>query len=115
MSHLLVEANPGIHLLCFLEVALRTLKMRITMPSFLIVSLGSIAKATLVHYPPKVTNINNFTFVMQGTGAPGIFYSSYTPPQQYGEYNWCNMPHVRTTEYKCVLIHSEPNCLHIEG
>lgn len=38
MSHLLVEANPGIHLLCFLEVALRTLKMRITMPSFLIVS-----------------------------------------------------------------------------
>ncbi|KAG6828631.1 hypothetical protein H0H92_007223 [Tricholoma furcatifolium] len=58
------------------------------------------ASATVIHYPPNATNINNLTFVLNGTGAPGIFNSSITPDNVYGEYNWCNMPHVRTREYK---------------
>jgi 2-phosphoxylose phosphatase len=74
--------------------------MRATAACVLLVSLGSAVNATVVHYPPKATSINNFTFIMQGAGAPGIFNSSFTPAKQYGEYNWCSMPHVRSTEYK---------------
>jgi hypothetical protein len=74
--------------------------MRATAASVLIVSLGSVANAAVVYYPPKSTHINNLTYVMQGTGAPGIFNSSITPDKKYGEYNWCSMPHVRSTEYK---------------
>ncbi|KAJ7043142.1 phosphoglycerate mutase-like protein [Mycena alexandri] len=66
----------------------------------LLVSWVAIARATVVYYPPAQSNINNLTFVLTGTGAPGIFNSSTTPDKNYGEYNWCNMPHVRTREYK---------------
>ena len=34
------------------------------------------------------------------TGKYGYIYdSSKTPDDKYGVYNWCNMPHVRKTEY----------------
>ncbi|KAF8192922.1 phosphoglycerate mutase-like protein [Pholiota molesta] len=58
------------------------------------------ASAAITHYPPAATNINNLTFALNGTGAPGIFTSSVTPDAIYGTYNWCNMPHVRQREYK---------------
>jgi acid phosphatase len=60
----------------------------------------TIALSAITHYAPAVTNTNNLTFALNGTGAPGIFTSSTTPDRQYGTYNWCNMPHVRTREYK---------------
>ncbi|KIK54122.1 hypothetical protein GYMLUDRAFT_177836 [Collybiopsis luxurians FD-317 M1] len=60
----------------------------------------SSTAANVVHFPPKSTNLNNLTFVLNGTGAPGIFDSSVTPDSEYGIYNWCNMPHVRQREYK---------------
>ncbi|KAF8191394.1 histidine phosphatase [Mycena galopus ATCC 62051] len=59
-----------------------------------------VSATTVVHYAPTQSNINNLTFALNGTGAPGIFNSSATPAKSYGEYNWCNMPHVRTSEYK---------------
>ncbi|KAG6867355.1 hypothetical protein C0993_003853, partial [Termitomyces sp. T159_Od127] len=62
--------------------------------------LSLIEAATVTHFPPQSSNINNLTFVLNGSGAPGIFDSSTTPNKDYGEYNWCNMPHVRTREYK---------------
>ena len=62
--------------------------------------------AQVVHDPPTSSNLNNLTFVLNGTGAPGIFNSSFTPEKEYGVYNWCNMPHVRAREYKCVHIAS---------
>lgn len=62
--------------------------------------LGAVAHAAVVHYPPAQSTINNFTFALNGSGSPGIFSSSVTPDKQYGEYNWCNMPHVRDREYK---------------
>ncbi|KAG6856864.1 hypothetical protein H0H87_012681 [Tephrocybe sp. NHM501043] len=70
-----------------------------------VVTLVSLLSATqtgasVVHYPPTSTNINNLTFALNGSGAPGIFNSSTTPNNDYGQYNWCNMPHVRTREYK---------------
>ncbi|KAF5389959.1 hypothetical protein D9757_003560 [Collybiopsis confluens] len=60
---------------------------------------ASIA-TNVVHFPPKSTNLNNLTFVLNGTGAPGIFDTSITPDEEYGIYNWCNMPHVRKREYR---------------
>ena len=58
------------------------------------------------YYPPASTNVNNLTHALNGSGAPGIYNSSQTPDQQYGQYNWCNMPHVRSREYKWVCFKS---------
>ncbi|KAJ6606452.1 phosphoglycerate mutase-like protein [Mycena vulgaris] len=66
----------------------------------LLASLVAIARATVVYYPPAQSKLNNLTFALNGTGAPGIYTSSTTPDKIYGEYNWCNMPHVRAREYK---------------
>jgi len=52
-------------------------------------------------HPPNASAINNLTQVLSGTGVYGFIYnSSITPDSQYGEYNWCNMPHVRQQEYR---------------
>ncbi|CAJ2510659.1 Uu.00g062840.m01.CDS01 [Anthostomella pinea] len=52
-------------------------------------------------YPPNNTSINNLTAVLNdANGVYGfIFDTSDTSIEQYGTYNWCNMPHVRKTEY----------------
>lgn len=51
-------------------------------------------------YPPRETRLNNLTNVVGDSGVYGfIFDSSATPDDQYGRYNWCNMPHVRRREY----------------
>ncbi|KAI3317564.1 histidine acid phosphatase [Xylariaceae sp. AK1471] len=51
-------------------------------------------------YAPSSTSVNNLTTALRGDGVYGfIFNSSYTPDAHYGTYNWCNMPHVRKTEY----------------
>ncbi|KAJ7221754.1 phosphoglycerate mutase-like protein [Mycena pura] len=73
---------------------------RLLLQVTLLASLAALTGATVVHYPPAQSKINNLTFVLNGAGAPGIFDSSVTPDKLYGEYNWCNMPHVRTREYK---------------
>jgi acid phosphatase len=49
---------------------------------------------------PNQININNFSFVVNGTGANGFYNTSVTPATAaYSTYNWCNMPHVRQEEY----------------
>uniref|UniRef100_D8QLW7 Acid phosphatase n=1 Tax=Schizophyllum commune (strain H4-8 / FGSC 9210) TaxID=578458 RepID=D8QLW7_SCHCM len=53
--------------------------------------------ASVVHYPPNSTYINDLDFALNGSGAPGVYNSSQSP--EYGVYNWCNMPHVRAGEY----------------
>lgn len=51
-------------------------------------------------YAPNATGINNLTQVINGSGVYSfIFNSSDTTEHEYGIYNWCNMPHVRATEY----------------
>lgn len=69
-------------------------------------SLWSIATVTTAQkvdlgwYPPSNTSINNLTTALRSEGVYGfIFNTSETPDAQYGTYNWCNMPHVRRTEY----------------
>ncbi|KAI2602506.1 phosphoglycerate mutase-like protein [Hypoxylon sp. NC1633] len=54
----------------------------------------------LAWYAPSNTSINNLTAALASRGVYGfIFNSSETPDVQYGTYNWCNMPHVRRSEY----------------
>ncbi|UNI19743.1 Acid phosphatase [Purpureocillium takamizusanense] len=51
-------------------------------------------------HAPRQTSLNNLTAVLSGSGVYGFIYnSSSTPSERYGTYNWCNMPHVRRTEY----------------
>jgi hypothetical protein len=47
------------------------------------------------HYPPQSGKYNSLAQVLNGTGAPGYYNSSEVPDDEYGVYNWCNMPHVR--------------------
>ncbi|KAI0515122.1 histidine acid phosphatase [Xylaria bambusicola] len=52
-------------------------------------------------HPPRNTSVNDLAMALHGSGVYGfIFNSSHTPDEQYGTYNWCNMPHVRRAEYK---------------
>ncbi|KAH9886410.1 histidine acid phosphatase family protein [Xylariomycetidae sp. FL2044] len=67
-------------------------------------AVTTAATATAVDlnwYPPRNTSINNLTTAFDdASGTYGfIFNSSETPDGKYGTYNWCNMPHVRKTEY----------------
>ncbi|ORY58499.1 histidine acid phosphatase [Pseudomassariella vexata] len=51
-------------------------------------------------HAPSQTQFNDLATALNGTGIYGfIFNSSTTPDAEYGTYNWCNMPHVRHTEY----------------
>lgn len=62
---------------------------------------NAAATVDLSWHAPNATFINNLTQVIGGSGIYGYIYdSSETPDEEYGIYNWCNMPHVRKTEYK---------------
>ncbi|KFA78246.1 hypothetical protein S40288_02641 [Stachybotrys chartarum IBT 40288] len=51
-------------------------------------------------YPSSQTRVNDLAGVLEGTGVwDFVFNSSVTPDERYGVYNWCNMPHVRSSEY----------------
>lgn len=66
------------------------------------VSLRSVSAAEVdtKWYAPAKTQINDLNKVPTASGVYGFIYnSSKTPDGQYGVYNWCNMPHVRRTEY----------------
>ncbi|TDZ32762.1 Counting factor 60 [Colletotrichum spinosum] len=57
----------------------------------------------LTWHAPSAAEVNNLTAVITGKGIWGFIYdTSETPDDKYGQYNWCNMPHVRKTEYKKV-------------
>ncbi|KAF8664201.1 hypothetical protein AX16_000764 [Volvariella volvacea WC 439] len=60
----------------------------------------NLAKAVALHYPPKSqSQVYSLDWAFEGSGAPGIFNSSGVRNEDYGMYNWCNMPHVRKREY----------------
>lgn len=62
---------------------------------------SSAATVDLGWYAPNATSTNNLTQVMAGADIYGwIYNNSQVPADEYGIYNWCNMPHVRKTEYK---------------
>jgi len=57
--------------------------------------------ADLNWYPPRKTAVNDLDTVLNGTGVYGYIFNSSTTPSDipYSTYNYCNMPHARTTEY----------------
>jgi acid phosphatase len=62
---------------------------------------GGTATIDLSWYPPNATSINNLTQVIAGSDIyRWVYNNSQVPAEEYGIYNWCNMPHVRKTEYK---------------
>jgi hypothetical protein len=51
-------------------------------------------------YQPNATWITNLTDIINGTGTHGFSFFADGPGKgTYGEYNWCDMPHVRAKEY----------------
>lgn len=65
-----------------------------------LVQHGTAATVDLNWYAPNATALNNLTAVLDGQDIYGYIYnSSDVPASEYGVYNWCNMPHVRATEY----------------
>ena len=53
-------------------------------------------------HAPNSTNINDLHSVINGTGTNGFVFNSSQLPAGFeyaATYNWCNMPHVRPTEY----------------
>lgn len=61
---------------------------------------GRAAGISTQWYKPAQSNINDLDSAAHGHGVYGFIYnSSITPHGDYGAYNWCNMPHVRRTEY----------------
>ncbi|KAK9460100.1 histidine phosphatase superfamily [Lipomyces oligophaga] len=55
----------------------------------------------ITHYAPSNTSFNNLNAVFSSSsGTNGGFYNTSTvPAKSYGAYNYCNMPHVRASEY----------------
>jgi hypothetical protein len=78
--------------------------MRLISPFWVLLGIAAshAGAINVVHFPPEKTEINNLTFILNTNKPFGIFNSSSTPDHIYGIYNWCNMPHVRTREYKYV-------------
>jgi hypothetical protein len=65
------------------------------------VKAADASTVDLSWHAPNATAINNLTQVIGGSGIYGFIYNSSTiTADEYGVYNWCNMPHVRATEYK---------------
>lgn len=51
-------------------------------------------------HPPSERDVNDLDSALNSEGTYGfVFDSSETPEAGYGSYNYCNMPHVRKTEY----------------
>lgn len=72
-------------------------------PPLVAATAAAAAAATFIGpgwLPPNATSTNNLAFAVSGPGTNGFIYdSSSTPDAAYGAYNYCNMPHVRVTEY----------------
>ncbi len=102
---------PVLSILLLLRIAIQEyINMRTNPRSSLIAAVaaslsqhGKAATVDLSWHAPNATAINNLTQVISGSGVYGFIYnSSDVPTSQYGVYDWCNMPHVRKTEYKMV-------------
>ncbi|KAL8865888.1 MAG: hypothetical protein Q9174_006634 [Haloplaca sp. 1 TL-2023] len=89
--------------------------------SFFALSSLSSTQATDVEFavdldwhPPVSSNINSLHYAINGTGTYGLIYNSSTLPAgtPYGTYNWCNMPHIRLSEYP--QVNSSYNLEYVE-
>ncbi|KAG9711380.1 phosphoglycerate mutase-like protein, partial [Aureobasidium melanogenum] len=84
-------------------------------------SFASVVSSTnttvdLSWHPPPSTKVSDLQYVINSTGVFGdfIFNSSTTPAGlPYSTYNWCNMPHVRSTEYPKVNSSYKLQYIHV--
>lgn len=64
-------------------------------------------------HPPDPGAINNLDLNLGSDGVfDFIFDTSLTPDERYGQYNYCNMPHVRRREY--VVAPAEYELVYVE-
>lgn len=64
-------------------------------------------------HPPDSSAINNLDLNLGSEGVfDFIFDTSWTPDERYGQYNYCNMPHVRRREY--VVAPAEYELVYVE-
>uniref|UniRef100_A0A093UPZ5 Lysophosphatidic acid phosphatase type 6 n=1 Tax=Talaromyces marneffei PM1 TaxID=1077442 RepID=A0A093UPZ5_TALMA len=64
-------------------------------------------------HPPDPSAINNLDLNLGSDGVfDFIFDTSLTPDERYGQYNYCNMPHVRRREY--VVAPAEYELVYVE-
>jgi hypothetical protein len=60
-----------------------------------------VTAVDLSWHAPSATALNNLTDVIGSVGVYGFIYNNTAlGAGEYGTYDWCNMPHVRTTEYQ---------------
>lgn len=50
-----------------------TMSSKVLLTNALVASLAHAVVGGITHYPPNITNINSIEFVLNGTGAPGMF------------------------------------------
>jgi acid phosphatase len=86
-------------------------------PHVAILLFGAILTTTLAvdnsWHPPDFSAINNLDLNLESDGVfDFIFDTSLTPDERYGQYNYCNMPHVRRTEY--VVAPAEYELIYVE-
>lgn len=76
--------------------------MKLVLSIALTACLASALEARIpTHYPPVSNQFSDLDLVfnedLETNG--GIYNGSYVPKEEYGVYNFCNMPHVRKEEY----------------
>ncbi|KAG7750159.1 hypothetical protein KL912_000719 [Ogataea haglerorum] len=67
----------------------------------LFITLAAITAAEIVHHAPIENEFSDLDQVFNSSRGTndGIYNSSYVPDSKYGQYNFCNMPHVRKDTY----------------
>ncbi|KAL1640556.1 hypothetical protein SLS58_006751 [Diplodia intermedia] len=72
-----------------------------TLESMSLAAALSLNSSVSGWHPPNSTWITDLNEVINGTGVHGFVFNGSQLPDgvPYGTYNWCNMPHVRASEY----------------
>ncbi|KAG7763550.1 hypothetical protein KL946_003651 [Ogataea haglerorum] len=67
----------------------------------LFITLAAITAAEIVHHAPFENEFSDLDQVFNSSRGTndGVYNSSYVPDSKYGQYNFCNMPHVRKDTY----------------
>lgn len=67
----------------------------------LVLFFTSASATSVTHNPPIANQYSNLSAVFDNSSLTnnGVYNGSYVADSEYGVYNFCNMPHVRASEY----------------
>lgn len=106
MRHVLFMALSILVLCCTAFTLFQLFDWDINMRTIIPIAFSSVVVAQnstvdLKWHAPKKSWINDLGLVVNGPGTNGFVFNSSQLPAgtPYGTYNWCNMPHVRSSEY----------------